>query len=145
MNGRKSKLYRKTGKQILVDWLRSVIPDEEDGAKITVKNIEDFVSEQTHVYMNRKFLLSAYSLKWIYKRVKRNPDLTFDQLKKDIQEYGLRNSLLIAPMPTASTSQILGNNECFEAFTSNIYTRRTLAGEFTIVNKYLIKDLLTKC
>ena len=85
MNGRKSKLYRKTGKQILIDWLRSVIPDEEDGAKITVKNIEDFVSEQTHVYMNRKFLLSAYSLKWIYKRVKRNPDLTFDQLKKDLE------------------------------------------------------------
>ena len=85
MNGRKSKLYRKTGKQILVDWLRSVIPDEEDGAKITVKNIEDFVSEQTHVYMNRKFLLSAYSLKWIYKRVKRNSGLTFDQLKKDLE------------------------------------------------------------
>ena len=85
MNGRKSKLYRKTGKQILVDWLRSVIPDEEDGAKITVKNIEEFVAEQTHVYMNRKFLLSAYSLKWIYKRVKRNPDLTFDQLKKDLE------------------------------------------------------------
>jgi len=85
VNGRKSKLYRKTGKQILVDWLRSVIPDEEDGAKITVKNIEEFVAEQTHVYMNRKFLLSAYSLKWIYKRVKRNPDLTFDQLKKDLE------------------------------------------------------------
>ena len=85
MNGRKSKLYRKTGKQILIDWLRSVIPDEEDGAKITVKNIEDFVSEQTHVYMNRKFLLSAYSLKWIYKRVKRNPELTFDKLKKDLE------------------------------------------------------------
>ena len=85
MNGRKSKLYRKTGKQILIDWLRSVIPDEEDGAKITVKNIEEFVSEQTHVYMNRKFLLSAYSLKWIYKRVKKNPDLTFKQLQKDLE------------------------------------------------------------
>jgi ribonucleotide reductase alpha subunit len=55
---------------------------------------------------------------------------------------GLRNSLLIAPMPTASTSQILGNNECFEPFTSNIYTRRTLAGEFIIVNKYLMAELL---
>ena len=85
MNGRKSKLYRKTGKQILIDWLRSIIPDEEDGAKITVKNIEEFVSEQTHVYMNRKFLLSAYSLKWIYKRVKKNPDLTFKQLQKDLE------------------------------------------------------------
>ena len=55
---------------------------------------------------------------------------------------GLRNSLLVAPMPTASTSQVLGNNECFEPFTSNLYTRRTLAGEFIIVNKYLMKDLM---
>jgi|TARA_R100001244_G_scaffold101419_1_gene75647 hypothetical protein len=86
VNGRNSKQYRKTGKQILVDWLRSVIPDEEDGAKITVKNIEEFLAEQTHVYMNRKFLLSAYSLKWIYKRVKRNPKLTFEQLQKDLKQ-----------------------------------------------------------
>ena len=85
MNGRKSKLYRKTGKQILVDWLRSIIPDEEDGAKITVKNVEDYLSDQTHIYLNRKFMLSAYSLKWIYKRVKRNPELTFEQLKKDLE------------------------------------------------------------
>lgn len=62
---------------------------------------------------------------------------------KNLHTYGLRNSLLLAPMPTASTSQILGNNECFEPFTSNIYTRRTLAGEFIIVNKYLINDLIT--
>jgi len=62
-------------------------------------------------------------------------------LKSDIKQYGLRNSLLVAPMPTASTSQILGNNECFEPFTSNIYTRRTLAGEFIMVNKYLITEL----
>jgi ribonucleotide reductase alpha subunit len=54
---------------------------------------------------------------------------------------GLRNSLLVAPMPTASTSQILGNNECFEPFTTNIYTRRTLAGEFTVLNKYLLSEL----
>ena len=85
MNGRNSKQYRKTGKQILVDWLRSIIPDEKESSKITVKNIEEFVSEQTHVYMNRKFLLSAYSLKWIYKRVKRNPSLTFEQLEKDLK------------------------------------------------------------
>lgn len=63
------------------------------------------------------------------------------RLKENIMKYGLRNSLLIAPMPTASTSQILGFNECFEPFTSNIYSRRTLAGEFVIVNKYLIRDL----
>jgi ribonucleoside-diphosphate reductase alpha chain len=69
-------------------------------------------------------------------------DLDWAQLKRDIQTHGLRNSLLVAPMPTASTSQILGYNECIEPFTSNIYTRRTLAGEFILVNKYLISDLL---
>ena len=71
-----------------------------------------------------------------------HPDLDWAQLKRDIQTHGLRNSLLVAPMPTASTSQILGYNECIEPFTSNIYTRRTLAGEFILVNKYLISDLL---
>jgi len=66
----------------------------------------------------------------------------WDSLKQDIIKYGARNSLLVAPMPTASTAQILGNNECFEPFTSNIYTRRTLAGEFIIVNKYLMRELI---
>ena len=65
----------------------------------------------------------------------------FDGLKESIKEYGLRNSLLVAPMPTASTSQIMGNNECFEPYTTNIYLRRTLAGEFVMVNKHLIRDL----
>ena len=64
-------------------------------------------------------------------------------LKEDIKLYGLRNSLLLAPMPTASTSQILGNTECFEPVTSNIFQRQTLAGEFTIINKHLVKDLLS--
>lgn len=63
-------------------------------------------------------------------------------LKKEVRKNGVRNSLLLAPMPTASTSQILGNNECFEPYTSNIYTRRTLSGEFIIVNKHLMKDLI---
>jgi len=62
-------------------------------------------------------------------------------LKAKIAQHGLRNSLLVAPMPTASTAQILGNNESIEPFTSNIYSRRVLAGEFTIVNKYLLEDL----
>lgn len=66
----------------------------------------------------------------------------WDKLKESIVKYGLRNSLLVAPMPTASTSQILGNNECFEPITSNIYMRRTLAGEFVMINKYLMKDLI---
>ncbi len=64
------------------------------------------------------------------------------KLKQDIIKYGLRNSLLVSPMPTASTSQILGYNECFEPLTSNIYSRRTLAGEFVVVNKYLMRDLI---
>lgn len=63
-------------------------------------------------------------------------------LRERIAIYGVRNSLLVAPMPTASTSQILGNNECFEPYTSNIYTRRVLAGEFQIVNPHLLKDLI---
>ena len=71
-----------------------------------------------------------------------NTRYNWTKLKEDIVDHGLRNSLLVAPMPTASTSQILGNNECFEPFTSNIYTRRTLAGEFIIVNKYLMKELI---
>lgn len=67
----------------------------------------------------------------------------WEQLKQDVKKHGVRNSLLVAPMPTASTSQILGNNECFEPYTSNIYTRRTLSGEFIIANKHLMKDLMT--
>ncbi len=66
----------------------------------------------------------------------------WSDLKDKVKKYGIRNSLLIAPMPTASTSQILGNNECFEPYTSNIYTRRTLSGEFIVVNKHLMKDLI---
>lgn len=66
----------------------------------------------------------------------------WDVLKSEVIEHGVRNSLLLAPMPTASTAQILGNNECFEPYTSNIYTRRVLSGEFIIVNKHLLKDLV---
>ncbi|MEJ7645210.1 MAG: ribonucleoside-diphosphate reductase subunit alpha [Chryseolinea sp.] len=67
----------------------------------------------------------------------------WDQLKRNVKQHGVRNSLLLAPMPTASTSQILGNNECFEPYTSNIYTRRTLSGEFIIANKHLMRDLMS--
>ncbi|MCC5919505.1 MAG: ribonucleoside-diphosphate reductase subunit alpha [Cyclobacteriaceae bacterium] len=66
----------------------------------------------------------------------------WNELKAEVKQHGVRNSLLVAPMPTASTSQILGNNECFEPYTSNIYTRRTLSGEFVVVNKHLLKDLI---
>ena len=71
-----------------------------------------------------------------------NERYDWDALKSKIQKQGLRNSLLLAPMPTASTSQILGYNECIEPFTSNIYNRRTIAGEFMLTNKYLMKDLI---
>lgn len=64
------------------------------------------------------------------------------KLRKEVKKHGVRNSLLVAPMPTASTSQILGNNECFEPYTSNIYTRRVLSGEFIVVNKHLLEDLV---
>jgi ribonucleoside-diphosphate reductase alpha chain len=72
------------------------------------------------------------------------PTLRWDwyTLKAEVLKYGVRNSLLVAPMPTASTSQILGNNECFEPYTSNIYVRRVLSGEFVVVNKHLLKDLV---
>jgi ribonucleoside-diphosphate reductase alpha chain len=71
-----------------------------------------------------------------------SPRWEWDVLREEIQKYGIRNSLLLAPMPTASTSQILGNNECFEPYTSNIYTRRVLSGEFVVVNKHLLRDLV---
>ncbi len=70
--------------------------------------------------------------------------LTWQILRDHVKARGIRNSLLLAPMPTASTSQILGYNECFEPFTSNLYTRRTLAGEYIVINKYLLKDLVDR-
>jgi len=75
-----------------------------------------------------------------------NPSTRWDwiKLKQDVKQFGVRNSLLLAPMPTASTSQILGNNECFEPYTSNLYTRRTLSGDFILVNKHLMKDLMSE-
>jgi hypothetical protein len=85
MSGKRDKRLRKKGKKILVEWLHSILPDTEDKSLITVNNIKDYMSEQTHIYLNRKFLLSSYSLKWIYKRVKRNPELTFEQLQKDLE------------------------------------------------------------
>jgi ribonucleoside-diphosphate reductase alpha chain len=66
----------------------------------------------------------------------------WEGLREQVKKYGVRNSLLIAPMPTASTSQILGNNESFEPYTSNIYVRRVLSGEFVVVNPHLVEDLI---
>jgi ribonucleoside-diphosphate reductase alpha chain len=72
------------------------------------------------------------------------PYLDWAYLKGKVARYGMRNSLLVAPMPTASTSQILGNNECIEPFTSNMYSRRVLSGEFVVINKYLVDDLVQR-
>jgi ribonucleotide reductase alpha subunit len=72
------------------------------------------------------------------------PYLDWAHLKETVTRFGMRNSLLLAPMPTASTSQILGNNECIEPFTSNMYSRRVLAGEFVVINKYLVDDLVAR-
>jgi ribonucleoside-diphosphate reductase alpha chain len=102
--------------------------------------------------LNRKEYLGSYSSfigspmfkgqfqfdLWGLKASERYP---WDELREDIQKYGIRNSLLVAPMPTASTSQILGNFECFEPIISNIYVRRVLAGEYVVINKYLIDEL----
>ena len=92
MNSKRAKEVRRIGRLILVEWLRSIIPDEEDSKQINVNNLEEYLSEQTHVYLNRKFMLSAYSLKWIYKRVKRNPELTFERLKQDLDNEQKANT-----------------------------------------------------
>jgi ribonucleoside-diphosphate reductase alpha subunit len=80
-------------------------------------------------------------IQWTTVSEEKDQTLPWDALKERVKKHGVRNSLLVAPMPTASTSQILGFNECIEPFTSNIYTRRTLAGEFIVINKYLMADL----
>ena len=67
----------------------------------------------------------------------------WEELRENVKKFGVRNSLLVALMPTASTSQIMGNNECIEPYTSNVYTRRTMAGEFTVVNQHLLEDLIS--
>lgn len=80
----------------------------------------------------------------LWKDVTPSPRWDWNALKEEVKKHGVRNSLLLAPMPTASTSQILGNNECFEPYTSNIYSRRVLSGEFVVVNKHLLKDLVKR-
>ena len=78
---------------------------------------------------------------WGYNMTDIHHDWT--SLREDIKKYGVRNSLLVAPMPTASTAQILGNYECFEPILSNIYTRRVLSGEYMVINEYLVNDLIS--
>ena len=80
MSGRRSKQLRRRAEDLLIEWLRTMVPDGEDTSKIHRNNLSDFLPEQTHIFANNKYLLSAYSLRWFYKQVKRNPQLTLGEL-----------------------------------------------------------------
>jgi len=130
------------------------IPFHSEAAKVVNKLIFETIYHGALEKSNESsILLGAYSsfngspaskgiLQFDMWNVTPSERYDWSSLKESIIKYGLRNSLLVAPMPTASTSQILGFNECFEPFTSNLYSRRTLAGEFVVVNKYLMKELI---
>ena len=130
------------------------LPFESDVAKVLNKNIFETIYYAALVASkNIAKELGAYETfegsplsKGIFQfdmwNVKPSDRYNWDALRTEIKEHGVRNSLLLAPMPTASTSQILGNNECFEPYTSNIYNRRVLSGDFVVVNKHLLKDLM---
>ncbi len=142
------------GVQGLADaFIKLRLPFDSDGARLLNKEIFEtiyFAALTESVELAKKY--GAYEsydgspvskgvLQYDMWNVTPSTRWDWDGLKEEIKKFGVRNSLLIAPMPTASTSQILGNNECFEPYTSNIYTRRVLAGEFAIVNHHLLKDL----
>jgi len=130
------------------------LPFESDVAKVLNKNIFETIYYAALVASkNIAKELGAYETfegsplsKGIFQfdmwNVQPSDRYNWDALRAEVKEHGVRNSLLLAPMPTASTSQILGNNECFEPYTSNIYNRRVLSGEFVVVNKHLLKDLM---
>ena len=80
MNGRNSKQLRRKAEDLFIEWLRTMTPDGEDKTKINKKNLHLFLPEQTHIFANRKFMLSAYSLRWFYKQVKRNPNITLQDI-----------------------------------------------------------------
>jgi hypothetical protein len=80
MSGRRSKQLRRRAEDLLIEWLRTMVPDGEDTSKIHRNNLSEFLPEQTHIFANNRFLLSAYSLRWFYKQVKRNPQLTLGEL-----------------------------------------------------------------
>ncbi|HZK65406.1 MAG TPA: ribonucleoside-diphosphate reductase subunit alpha [Puia sp.] len=143
------------GIQGLADvFIRLRLPFESDLAKLLNKNIfetiyfaamtasKDLAMEQGPYETFAGSPLSEGKFQFDLWNVSPGNRWDWDTLRKEVMQHGVRNSLLVAPMPTASTSQILGNNECFEPYTSNIYTRRVLSGEFVIVNKHLLKDLI---
>ena len=80
MNQKKSKQLRRRAEDLLIEWLRTMVPDGEDTSRINRKNLNEFLPEQTHIFANNKFLLSAYSLRWFYKQAKRNPNITLGDL-----------------------------------------------------------------
>ena len=80
MSGKQSKKLRRKAETMLIDWLRTMTPDGEDQTKIKKNNLHDFLPDQTHIFANNKFMLSAYSLRWFYKQVKRNPNITLQDI-----------------------------------------------------------------
>ena len=80
MSGKRSKQLRRKAKDLLIEWIRTMVPEGEDANKITKKNLHEFLPEQTHIFANNKFMLSAYSLRWFIKKVKRNPNATLEEL-----------------------------------------------------------------
>ena len=80
MNQKKSKQLRRRSEDLLIEWLRTMVPDGEDTSKIHRNNLSEFLPEQTHIFANNRFLLSSYSLRWFYKKVKRNPNITLGEL-----------------------------------------------------------------
>ena len=80
MNGRKAKALRSKSRNLLIDWIRTMVPEGEDATKITKKNLNEFLPQQTHIFANNKLMVSAYSLRWFNKKVKRNPDVTLEDI-----------------------------------------------------------------
>ena len=80
MNQKKSKQLRRRSEDLLIEWLRTMVPDGEDTSKINRKNLNEFLPEQTHIFANNRFMLSAYSLRWFYKKVKQNPNFHLEEL-----------------------------------------------------------------
>jgi len=80
MNGRKAKALRTKSRNLLIDWIRTMVPEGEDATKITKKNLNEFLPQQTHIFANNKLMVSAYSLRWFNKKVKKNPDVTLENI-----------------------------------------------------------------
>jgi hypothetical protein len=80
MNGKKAKRLRRKAEDLLISWIRTMVPEGEDATKINKKNLHEFLPQQTHIFANNRFMLSAYSLRWFYKKVKQNPDITLENL-----------------------------------------------------------------